>query len=136
GGRLSLAEKTGRFAAEAFYAKVREPATPPDAHVPPNVDGDVDFGGVHASLELAPGHVLAPVYLVRVIQVPSDVRHTLGLHMKGDTQGFSYRFEAYYQYGKQFGGTVSAYLAALRAGYTLSVPERPGIFAFAELLSG
>jgi hypothetical protein len=136
GGRLAWTSASGRSSIDGFYAKVREPGTSLDGHVPPNVDGDVDFGGAHASLELSPGHVFAPLYLLRVLQAPGDVRHTIGLYLRGGIQGWSYRAETYYQYGKMNGQTIGAYLAAVRAGYTLQIDEKPGLFGWAEILSG
>jgi Alginate export len=136
GGRLAWMSANGRYSIDGIYAKVREPGTSPDGHVAPNVDGDVDFGGAHASLELSPEHELAPLYLVRIIQAPGDVRHTLGLYLRGGSQGWSYRAETYYQYGKMDGRVIGAYLAAVRAGYTLPLKEKPGIFGWAEILSG
>lgn len=136
GGHFAWTSASGGSSLDGFYAKVREPGTSLDGHVPPNVDGDVDFGGAHASLELSPEHVLAPIYLLRVLQAPGDVRHTLGLYLRGGTHGWSYRAETYYQYGKMGGRLIGAYLAAVRAGYTLQLDEKPGLFGWAEILSG
>jgi hypothetical protein len=136
GGHLVWTSIGGRYSVDALYAKISEPAQTSDGNVPPGVSGDVDLVGVHASLELAPDHVLAPLYLVQIRQAPTDVRHTAGLHVKGKNAGFSYRAEGYYQYGKLLSETIGAYLAALTLGYELEHPMRPGLKLWGEILSG
>jgi hypothetical protein len=145
-GRLSL--KRGGFDADAFLAVVAESAAKgnADAHFPKPVTDDVLFGGLHAhgrpgeTLELGGG------YYVRKNDAIDELRHTAGLLAQFVAGGFKGSVEGYYQAGSvdraaAAGGapeekTISAWLAAVRAGYDLGGALAPGFQVFGEALSG
>lgn len=136
GGRLTWSPGHGRHFIDLFYAKVQEAGQNPDGSTPPGRAGDKDFGGVHASLELFPDHVLSPVYLVNVEQAPGNVRHTIGASGTGSYAHFSYAVQSYYQYGKMNGRAIEAYLVAAHAEYRAPTGLEPSVLARAEVLSG
>ena len=145
--------KVDQVEVQALYAKVRETTIYPDGHVPVDRNGDVDFAGAQASLNFAKkkggdGSRIAALYLANIKHHTlndwtNQSRQTIGGIANGKYSGFSYSGEGYYQFGKQSYGdgafideSISAFLAAGRAGYTANVALKPGLTVWGEYLSG
>jgi hypothetical protein len=121
---------------DGIYAKIQETGQSPEGAVPFGRSGDVDFGGVRASLEYYPEHELTPLYLVRSDLSADELRHTIGLSANGRFGGFRYGAEFYYQMGDLAGASIDALMAAVDASYTVDIPQAPRIAAWGTVLSG
>ncbi|MCK6575465.1 alginate export family protein [Myxococcota bacterium] len=145
-GRLTL--KSGGFDADAFLAVVSESATKGnvDAHFPKPVTDDVLFGGLHAHGKPSANVELGGGYYLRKNDAVNELRHTAGLLGQFVSGGFKGSVEGYYQAGSvdlapAAGGaaeekTISAWLAAVRAGYDFGGTLGTAFQVFGEALSG
>ncbi len=133
-GRLTYSAKPVTL--DVFYSKILEAGQYPDGTVPDGRDGDIDFGGVHASFEISKNHQISPSFMTRWIQATDDVRHTAGVNATGKHRGFRYTGEAFYQFGTLEDETISTAFVAGELGYAFDVPKKPAIAVFLEHLHG
>lgn len=121
---------------DAAWAKERETDDEPDGTVPRGRTGDVDFGYLQVRYNLGELGKVHVAYLGRV-EDQGVKRHTLGAWTKlTPAAGLALTAEGWYQTGSVPAGSLSAFMAAVRAEYTLDSKLKPAVTLWGELLSG
>lgn len=98
-----------------FYAKLAE-----DNSTQPNpFKRDKELGIAWFKYSGFP--ILEPslLYVIDTDYAAKRKRHTLGTHLQGAWQGLEYVVEAYVQFGENADKSILAWMASLKAGYTL-----------------
>jgi len=94
--------------------------------------------GIYATLsQIVPDNTI-DVYLLNNITNPTDRRYTIGARVAGAMAGVDYTLEVPYQFGKTGAADqdISAWAAAITAGYTLPTPTKIRIGAEYDYASG
>ena len=130
------------FVGEFVYAKLLQQPLPfeLDGTIPDRED-DADFISVHLHYPVLAEALEANVsYYMLDDGVNNTSRHTLGTYLKGATLGLNYDAEFYYQFGdigpRPEDETISAWMVAGTAGYTLDLGVKLNLTGRFEALSG
>ncbi len=130
---IVLHSHLGPLGVRLFTLRTNETSAPKD-------EGDFDLFGFHGGLTL-PGLRVEPLLLFEhTYNLPDSQavnRFTAYAWVHGGLAGLTYSLEGAYQGGTQQGLDISAFLAAVKLGYTLQqAAMKPGITLGLDLLSG
>jgi hypothetical protein len=102
-----------------------------------NSEGDdVNFYGIYARVKPVPTHILSGYFLWLEDEPKDTDRFTTGARLEGNLGPFSYRGEAYYQFGQAGSQDIRAFLIGLRGTYTVESIYKPSFTLWYDYLSG
>ncbi|MCI0529348.1 MAG: alginate export family protein [Nitrospira sp.] len=97
---------------------------------------DVNFYGIYANVKPVGNHLISG-YFLWLENEPGDVdRFTTGARLAGSSGPFSYRGEAYYQFGEAGIQDIRAFLIGLRGTYAFGSSFNPSLTFWYDFLSG
>ena len=129
GARVSIRPDNARI--DLFNLKIREEGEPGGT-------GDMNVYGAYGDFQLIEGYASHAFLIWQRMQPGSAMnRYTIGLFLGGGATPLKPEFELAYQGGDVSFGNVSAFMATINFGYTLSdASVQPTISAGIDLLSG